>query len=368
MRISAAVLGSLLALSALAFAAEGLPTPAQDQASPEVRAEAERLLWAALDHEGLYTIAGGIKPMSSGIRLLRVRTSGGDSTELDRVRRACTLLRIGDDVEFFTYPFAALDRGHRLIEVAVVHRPSLQAAIARHRDFFLKLGVTELSDPREAVMAVEYASDPADRHRGYGYLFGYPDFAVDFFVQAQARQRRDGKFVERSFRQIPTFGAETGRFVYAVPKGMEPTEEERGLIARCLEILRRYRALRERFAGEGKPGVFELARETARLGHPRDPESPQERNQGAGSSGFGPSIGHNTPVGPPQCPYRSSESGSASVATGTSTRVCAASIGVTSKTRSRRSSVRSKRAPTQPRFDWRGSTWARRIASWPRST
>jgi hypothetical protein len=51
-------------------------------------------------------------------------------------------------------------------------------------------------------MAIEY-SQSGPRWRGYGYLFGFPLYAVDFFVNAGESEKQTGKFVERDFLSIP---------------------------------------------------------------------------------------------------------------------------------------------------------------------
>ncbi|MFN3683516.1 MAG: hypothetical protein ACK41F_06215 [Fimbriimonadaceae bacterium] len=347
---------------------EAPPFAAIDAAPPELRRTAEDLLLRALDGEALYTIVGGIKPMSSGIRMLRVKIVGGDDAELERVRRACALLRVEGWLEFATYPFSALDGDSRLVEVVVFHRPALRAVLERHRPFFLRLGISPSSEPLEAALAVEYASDPADRHRGYGYLFGYPDFAVDFFVEAQASQRSTGKFVERDFRQIPVHRSETGRFVYAVPKGAAESEEEKAVRQRCLRILEKYRSLRERFIGEGRPGPIALLREWFR--GKDGSSSPENADPKAGGTGRPEVISGDrsatiSAVGPDPCPSPSSASGSVSVATSTSTRVCGASTARTSRTPSPPSSARWRPAPTPPRSDSPASIWASATARSP---
>ena len=70
------------------------------------------------------------------------------------------------------------------------------------------------------------------REGGYGYLFGYPDYAVRFFVESSNEEKFSGRFVERDFRSIPTFARETNAFVYAVPKGQAENETDRALRAR----------------------------------------------------------------------------------------------------------------------------------------
>src|SRR5262249_59841306 len=65
--------------------------------------------------------------------------------------------------------------------------------------------------------------------------------------------------------EVPTFsqaplkgGGSRHYFVYAVPRGHKENDEDRAIKARAAEILAEYKARRERYIGEGKPGGFAL--------------------------------------------------------------------------------------------------------------
>jgi len=114
-------------------------------------------------------------------------------------------------------------RGSTLI---VAHRAALRAEVERHREFWRGLGVDPLTSPEEVLRAVEQAPR-ADRWRGYGYVFGYPQTAVDFFVSAGLRGDSLDTLIPRDFRRIETYRKFPGRsgapptessFVYAVAK------------------------------------------------------------------------------------------------------------------------------------------------------
>lgn len=99
------------------------------------------------------------------------------------------------------------------------------------------------------------------RFGGYGYLFGYPDEAVNFFVAAAAEEEFTGKFVERDFYSAPTVSKSTNGFVWAVPKNNVETESERMIKNRATRIYNEYRARREKYIGENKKGAVELLRD-----------------------------------------------------------------------------------------------------------
>ena len=60
--------------------------------------------------------------------------------------------------------------------------------LSERKDFFSRRGITENSHPLEVLYAIEYEATTA-RNASYGYLFGYPDMAVRFFVEAAKIER-----------------------------------------------------------------------------------------------------------------------------------------------------------------------------------
>lgn len=273
-----------------------------EKLAPAERREAEELLLKALDGEALYTIVGGVKPMSSGFQSFRLQTSlprvgqaeaakeiaelGAKKTEelsdeqkrrlnqakqaiergetlekIEKTRRILDKWRCGDaenfaDVQHFARQF----EGRRFFDAVVFSRPRLRQMLIEKADFFSRWGVTENSHPLHVLYAVEYEETTA-RNAGYGYLFGYPDAAVRFFVEAANEEDLTGRFVERDFYSIPTFARETNGFVYAVPKNYAEKEADKNLRARATRILAAYKKRRAEYVGEGKPGVVELLRD-----------------------------------------------------------------------------------------------------------
>jgi hypothetical protein len=138
----------------------------------------------------------------------------------------------------------------------VFHRPALRALLTQKAAHFAPYGLSPSSDPAEVVMAVEYDPTPA-RLRGYGYLFGYPDYAVDFFVQASGVE----PLVPRDFISLPTTRGER-HFVYAAPKGHVLNDADRALRAATEPIFADYSARRARHIKDNAPaGVLALIRE-----------------------------------------------------------------------------------------------------------
>ncbi len=268
MRRSVFVLLSLLLLNFNALA-DGVPRAQcfpTEKLPPVLRAKSEELLLKALDTEALYTLVGGLKPMSSGIASFKFSVKQPDLREIEEVRQALAAWRCGDelfaDVRHFaqTYEDSKTKETTRAAEAVLLNLPALSAAMSKYTDYFAPFGLTPHAHPMEVLMAIEY-SQPGLRWRGYGYLFGFPLYAVEFFVSAGESEKQTGKFVERDFFSIPTFKAEKHQFVWAVPKGYVEQDEDRVIRARATEILAMYRERRARFIGMGKPGVSELLRD-----------------------------------------------------------------------------------------------------------
>lgn len=229
---------------------------------PELRAKAEFLLLKALDGEALYTLVGGIKPMSSGWLSLNLDLAKPDAQKLDDYRQIVRALRCGDDIEAHLTAFAQSYGGKRPLQGTFWNRPSLRSMLRTRATFWNALAISPETEPLETLMATEYAP-PDVRFRGYGYLFGYPSRAVDFFVSASQTQDADPakKLVPRDFLSVPTFAGETHRFVYAVPKGAAPDGDDLLLMSRCRPILAEYKRRRALYIGPGKRGAVQLMRD-----------------------------------------------------------------------------------------------------------
>lgn len=205
------------------------------------------LLREATDHEALYTLAGGLKPMSTGIWSAVFTVDEPDLTELRGARAALAPLRNDlwyADVQVFDH----IHEGQRSVHAYVVHRRSFARMIDRYELFWGAWGITPCTHPSEVIAVVD-RMPRADRWRAYGYLFGYPADAVEFFVQA-GLAAEDGREVgpgkDRRFIQIPTYAADTGRYTYAVPLDHIPTRADEDLADQASRILAAYTHRRDR--------------------------------------------------------------------------------------------------------------------------
>lgn len=223
---------------------------------------ADSIIGYALDHEGLYSLIDTIKPISSvgffSFPVARDSTHAAPDFQiatnkrvLDSIaiyQRICNQLSNGK-VKLVLVSFEQPYKGKRNMEIYAVNMHKFKSKIREYAAFFGQFGITTESDPAQVITMIEYEKK-YDRWRGYGYLFGYPSYAVDFFVAAGAKEDSTGQFVKRDFFQIPVFAGKQGHFTYAIPKDHLPGQEDSLLYNSAVNVLSRYEALRGKYAGE----------------------------------------------------------------------------------------------------------------------
>ena len=239
--------------------AECFPT---ESLSADLRAKSEEMLLKALDNEALYTLAGGLKPMSTVGTTMTFSVESPDTSAIAERRRMLAAWRCGDAIFADVRVFRAINDGKRSASSEVFYRPAMDAVLQRHARFFAPLGLTTGSHPMEVLTTIEW-SERGPRWRGQGYLYGYPDYAVDFFVESGEAEAAGGAFVPRDPIRVPTFaaGADRSNFVWTVPKGHQETDADRAIRTRASEILAAYTVRRVKYIGAGKPGAFALLRD-----------------------------------------------------------------------------------------------------------
>jgi hypothetical protein len=226
------------------------------------RVLADSIIAYALDHEALYTLADTLKPMSSvqfyrmPVFSLEKRQRDSAQQELAILQRIVNILSVGD-FQFVLNPFERTDSIYRNMEIYVFRKSRLQNAITAHADFFNKWGITAIANPATVLAITEY-EQKYDRWRSYGYLFGYPDYAVDFFVDAGKSQDSTKEFVKRDFISIPVYTGEKGYFTYAVPKGYQKNETDSLIYKKAYQTLSFYKKIRSRFYSESNNSPIKL--------------------------------------------------------------------------------------------------------------
>lgn len=221
------------------------------------RDQFRELLVKALDREALYTIVGGLKPLSTGFWRGEIDVAAADTAEIVRIRRALAPLR-NQTYYADVQTFADAHDGQRHVEAYVVHRAAMAAMLRRETAFWSPLGITPCTHPVEIVAIVDRLPR-AERWRAYGLLFGYPNYAIDFFVEATERARAQGEEVgpgkDREFYHVPTSSAVKDQFTWAVPIGHVERDEDRSIRERAAAILAAYQDTAPRVAAAATPMV-----------------------------------------------------------------------------------------------------------------
>lgn len=244
------------------------PFPGYEKLSELDRVKADTLIAKALDHEALYSLMADLKPISS-IGYSLSYPLGKDSTQIDgtqyvvdtnkdtiktsleeieswnKVLKAMSF----DDYQFVLIPYKRVWKGDRNMQILLCRTDLIDSVLVAQAPFFAQWGFVPGTDPSTILTAIEF-EERNDRYRAYGYLFGYPEHAVNFFVEASQQQQANGEFVQRSFFQIPVHARETGHFTYALPKDFIPLASDSVKYVKATNVLHEYRTIRPNFVSE----------------------------------------------------------------------------------------------------------------------
>lgn len=238
---------------------------------------ANELLNYGLEHEALYTLLDTLKPMSSiGFPLSYpiakasemkdgdafVLDLQSDSTQmaLSELRKWNRVLKSlsNEQLSFHLIPFKFTYEGKRNLQILVCRRDILEKLLSQRAEFFGQWGFTANSEPATVLTALEYESRN-DRYRAYGYLFGYPMHAVDFFVEASISEEETGDFVKRDFFSMPVAVGKTGYFTYAIPKGYTPDHRDSSIYFGASSTLYNYQSKKSNYSSsEGQLDAIRL--------------------------------------------------------------------------------------------------------------
>ena len=257
-----------------------IPFPGYEQLTEEEQMRADSIIGYALDHEALYSLLGDLKPMSS-IGFALSYPLGKDSLQFDGQRYVVNLHdestqlnlnevnswnRVLDALSFENYqflliPFKQVRDGNRNMQILICRTDLLDKLLETQAPFFAQWGFVPGYDPTVVLTVVEF-EQRNDRYRAYGYLFGYPEHAVDFFVDASIHYQKTDEFVTRSFFNIPVFTKEKGYFTYALPEDFKPIAKDSMLLQKASVVLKQYQSIRPAYVNkEGKLEAIRLFRD-----------------------------------------------------------------------------------------------------------
>jgi len=217
---------------------------------------ADSILLTALDHEALYTLIDTLKPISS-VQFYRLPLLSNNEVQKDSAYQVLsTLQNIANklsvaDWQFVLQPFERNDSIYKNVELYVIRKSKLQQILTKQLKFYQSIGIAPNALPATVLAVTEY-EQKYNRWRSYGYLFGYPDYAVDFFVTAGKSQDSTKEFVKRDFFQIPVYAGNNGHFTYAIPKGFQPGKADSTIYYLAAATLEKYKVARRQYRDRNK--------------------------------------------------------------------------------------------------------------------
>jgi hypothetical protein len=207
---------------------------------------ADSLLYNSLNNTGLHTFTSKLKPMSdiAAFRWQVEPEEDNDHQPIEFIDEYIQLNRIAEafscgPLKTVLTPFKRVNNGERYVQMRVYRSDAVNRVIREYPEFWSKWTFAEGSNPAIMIQTMEYESS-GNRFRGYGYLYGYPGHAVDFFIEAAESEAETGDFVSRDFIQMPVVSGQTGMFVYAVPEGHEMNETDLAIEAEAKENVQRF--------------------------------------------------------------------------------------------------------------------------------
>lgn len=230
-----------------------------EQLAQPLRGRSEALLLHALDTEALYSLIGDLKPLSSFAEIT-VPMDRRETLDLDELRRAIAAWHCGDDYSALVHHFVESRDGRVAYEAQIWNRPALAALLARYGTFFARFGITGSLHPDALMRSVDRIPMP-ERARAYGFLYGYPDHAIDFFLAAGQQEHDTGQPTPSDTVSVPTYARSTGLYVWSVARGHVENAADRQIRKEAVAILQDYLSRRPRYIGPGKPGVVALLRD-----------------------------------------------------------------------------------------------------------
>ena len=161
-----------------------------------------------MEHEALFTLLDDLKPISSlgrpltyplakakevpdGAKMVIDPEADSIAIALEHLEKWHKILEAlsTDQFEFMLVPFRQSWDGKRNLQILACRRDIFDELMEEHSAFFGQWGFTPHADASTVLTAVEF-EQRNDRYRAYGYLFGYPEHAVDFLLRPASLRRK----------------------------------------------------------------------------------------------------------------------------------------------------------------------------------
>lgn len=258
-----------------------------DNISAQNKVEINLLLSEFLDGAGLYTILGDLKPIST-IQLnslsdyyRKIPQSASEAEKYKdiinkKVKELMPLLAemSNEHLYFRLLPIQTdlnipnIDYKVTLMpEILILRKDLVYNTIQKYESFFRTININTQGDYISKIE--DFLFENSDhyleaRARAFGYLFGYPKYAVDFFVNNLISESHtsdpETTLNDRNFHQIPTYG-NLSKYSYAIPKDSKNREEDIELTIRAKNILDTYTEKRKLYMQGSNLNAIKLIQE-----------------------------------------------------------------------------------------------------------
>jgi hypothetical protein len=224
-----------------------------------------------LDNVALYTMVGDIKPVSCmSVKCYTKYESVTRRNDKRVIKRTDELRQIvkkmnNEDLHFAIYnPQRAYmikkedtSRVWRIPDLLIMNKCLVKKAIKDEKDFFESIDINEDSN-MDSIAKKVFIDQTCDslNEKAQGLLFGYPKYAIDFFINADRGYVKN----DRKPIKIPAYDKKSD-FVFVVPIGHQLSQEDSLIIDKASMVLEKYKTKRRKYINLFKHQPYELYKE-----------------------------------------------------------------------------------------------------------
>jgi hypothetical protein len=223
------------------FPIEKLPARLQNKAAAG--------LLALLDSEALYTIVGGIKPITAEFfDFIFPQSSKYTQSDYEDFQMIVQSWQCTPLLKAALFRHTQKTKKGMVVGSVVIARSDLVSkTIHQRKEIYSKFQI-QSDSPIETIFKIlapiGFSSRKDEAQVAYGYLFGYPEYAIQYFA---GRANSSEKNISSDFITIPTHETIDTPFNWAVPKGHQKNTEDLAIENKALPIFKTYEGLRRRY-------------------------------------------------------------------------------------------------------------------------
>ncbi len=230
----------------------------------------QRIYGELLDNVGLYTILGDFKPASymflNSYTKYESITKRNDKRVTKKTNELRSILEKMTNKELhftlynpqqaYTVKGEDTTRFWRIPPVLVMNKSLVRKVIKEDKDFFNSISISENSnmDSIAKNVFIDRTCDYKLNVRAQGLLFGYPKYAIEFFVNTDYQI---GAIKDRKPVKIPVYDKNSS-FIYVIPIQQQLSNEDSLLINNASKFLKKYKGIRKKYINFFKYKPYKL--------------------------------------------------------------------------------------------------------------